>query len=109
MGTFYAGMKVNGLDLSPNYAGSVMAIVNGIGALTGIIVPYIVGILTPDVSHYYSYYFICICVSNIINNSLRCYLFGLDTEKCNNSRPCRFFNLYNERCKVKETGKMMYI
>nr|CAI5840232.1 unnamed protein product [Callosobruchus analis] len=26
MGTFYCGMKVNALDLSPNYAGTLMAI-----------------------------------------------------------------------------------
>ena len=30
-------MKVNALDLSPNYAGSLMATTNGIGALTGIL------------------------------------------------------------------------
>lgn len=41
-GTFYPGMKVNGLDLSPNYSGTLMALVNGIGAFTGIITPYIV-------------------------------------------------------------------
>lgn len=50
MGTFYPGMKVNPLDLSPNYAGTLMAITNGIGALTGIIVPTIVGVMTPNVS-----------------------------------------------------------
>lgn len=50
MGTFYPGMKVNPLDLSPNYAGTLMAIVNGIGAITGILAPYIVGVLTPNVS-----------------------------------------------------------
>ncbi|XP_024877927.1 putative inorganic phosphate cotransporter [Temnothorax curvispinosus] len=43
MGTFYPGMKVNGLDLSPNYSGTLMALVNGIGAFTGIFTPYIVG------------------------------------------------------------------
>ncbi|XP_067000244.2 putative inorganic phosphate cotransporter isoform X2 [Anabrus simplex] len=48
MGTFYPGMKVNALDLSPNYAGTLMAIVNGIGAITGIITPYLVGVLTPN-------------------------------------------------------------
>lgn len=53
MGTFYPGMKVNALDLSPNYAGTLMAIVNGIGAFTGIITPYLVGVLTPDVSVIY--------------------------------------------------------
>lgn len=40
-------MKVNALDLSPNYSGTLMAIVNGIGAFTGIITPYIVGVLAP--------------------------------------------------------------
>lgn len=30
------GMKVNALDLSPNFAGTLMGITNGIGALTGI-------------------------------------------------------------------------
>lgn len=50
MGTFYPGMKVNPLDLSPNYAGTLMAITNGIGAFAGILVPYIVGVMTPNVS-----------------------------------------------------------
>ncbi|XP_043464844.1 putative inorganic phosphate cotransporter isoform X4 [Leptopilina heterotoma] len=50
MGTFYPGMKVNALDLSPNYSGTLMALVNGIGALTGIITPLIVGALTPNKS-----------------------------------------------------------
>ncbi|CAH0564298.1 unnamed protein product [Brassicogethes aeneus] len=48
MGTFYCGMKVNGLDLSPNFAGTIMAISNGIGAITGIVSPSIVGHLTPQ-------------------------------------------------------------
>lgn len=50
MGAFYPGMKVNALDLAPNYAGTAMAIVNGIGAFTGIITPILVGQLTPSVS-----------------------------------------------------------
>lgn len=50
MGTFYPGMKVNSLDLSPNYAGSLMALTNGIGAITGIVAPYVVGVMTPEVS-----------------------------------------------------------
>lgn len=52
MGGFYPGMKVNALDLSPNYAGTLMAVTNGIGALTGILGPYLVGILTPNTSLY---------------------------------------------------------
>lgn len=50
MGNFYPGMKVNSLDLSPNYAGSLMALSNGLGALTGVAAPTFVGIMTPDVS-----------------------------------------------------------
>lgn len=76
MGTFYPGMKVNPLDLSPNYAGrfhfhlffvlcvfpilnsiqftgTLMAITNGIGAITGILSPYIVGVMTPNVSFFF--------------------------------------------------------
>lgn len=41
-------MKVNALDLSPNYSGTLMALVNGIGAFTGILTPYIVSELTPN-------------------------------------------------------------
>ncbi|KAK4874858.1 hypothetical protein RN001_014218 [Aquatica leii] len=48
MGTFYCGMKVNALDLSPNFAGTLMAIVNGIGAISGIITPYLIGALTSE-------------------------------------------------------------
>lgn len=50
MGTFYPGMKVNPLDLSPNYAGTLMALTNGIGAITGIITPALVGFMTTNVS-----------------------------------------------------------
>ena len=43
-------MKVNALDLTTNFSGTLMALVNGIGAITGIFVPYIAGVLTPNVS-----------------------------------------------------------
>ncbi|XP_014203401.1 putative inorganic phosphate cotransporter [Copidosoma floridanum] len=48
MGTALPGIMVNVLDLSPNYAGSLMAMTNGISALTGIVAPYIVGRLAPE-------------------------------------------------------------
>jgi ACS family sodium-dependent inorganic phosphate cotransporter len=37
MGAYYSGMKANNLDLSPNFAGAIMALTNGIGAIVGII------------------------------------------------------------------------
>lgn len=50
MGTFYSGHKANNLDLSPNYAGILMALSNGMGAISGMIGPYIVGVITTNVS-----------------------------------------------------------
>lgn len=50
MGFFYPSLKVNALDLSPNYAGTLMALVNGIGAISGIITPMIVGLIATNVS-----------------------------------------------------------
>uniref|UniRef100_A0AAR5QA61 Major facilitator superfamily (MFS) profile domain-containing protein n=2 Tax=Dendroctonus ponderosae TaxID=77166 RepID=A0AAR5QA61_DENPD len=48
MGCYYCGMKVNALDLSPNFAGTLMAIINGLGATSGIVTPYLAGALTED-------------------------------------------------------------
>ncbi|XP_046663298.1 putative inorganic phosphate cotransporter isoform X2 [Homalodisca vitripennis] len=48
MGFFYPSLKVNALDLSPNYAGTLMAIVNGTGAIAGVITPTLIGYLTPN-------------------------------------------------------------
>lgn len=49
MGTFFSGLKVNTLDLSPNHAGIIMALVNGIGSASGAVAPTLVGFLTIDV------------------------------------------------------------
>ncbi|XP_039284816.1 sialin [Nilaparvata lugens] len=48
MGAFVPSLKVNALDLSPNYAGTTLAFVNGIGSLAGIASPALVAILTPN-------------------------------------------------------------
>lgn len=50
MGAYYSGMKINALDITPNYAGTTTAMVNGIAAIAGIITPYLIGVLTPNVS-----------------------------------------------------------
>lgn len=49
VGFYYASMKVNSLDLGPNYAGSLIALVSLLGALAGIAAPTFVGFMTPDV------------------------------------------------------------
>lgn len=46
------GTYVNPLDLSPNYVGPLTALVNGAGSITGILAPYVIGLLTPNVSHH---------------------------------------------------------
>lgn len=50
MGFCYPSVRINSLDLSPNYSPTIMALVNGIGCLSGMITPYVAGILTPNVS-----------------------------------------------------------
>lgn len=47
---FYAGMKVNVNDLTRQYGGTIMAIVNGLSATAGIIGPYIAGHFAKDKS-----------------------------------------------------------
>lgn len=48
MGTFVPSLKVNALDLSPNFSGTLMALVGTIGCMSGVIAPYIVGIMVPN-------------------------------------------------------------
>lgn len=43
------GIAINSLDLSPNFAGILMGFSNTVSSITGIIVPYLVGIATPNV------------------------------------------------------------
>ncbi|XP_023164009.2 sialin-like isoform X2 [Drosophila hydei] len=48
MGPFYAGQKLTPIDMSPTYAGILTAICNGAGAVSGLLCPSIIGIMTPD-------------------------------------------------------------
>lgn len=48
MGFYYSSLKLNPLDISPNYAGTTMAIVNGLGAIAGAIVPLATGAMIED-------------------------------------------------------------
>lgn len=49
MGFFYSSLAINPIDLSPNYAGTVMGII-GYGTASGIISPYLTGVITTQVS-----------------------------------------------------------
>lgn len=46
-----AGLFSNPMDLSPNYSGTIMSIGNAAGALCGIVAPYTVTLLTPNVRY----------------------------------------------------------
>ncbi|XP_046751152.1 putative inorganic phosphate cotransporter [Diprion similis] len=48
MGPFYPGLMVNGVDLSPNFSGTMMAMMTAVGAVDGMLAPYLIGILTPN-------------------------------------------------------------
>ncbi|XP_014215960.1 putative inorganic phosphate cotransporter [Copidosoma floridanum] len=48
LGSSLPSVKVNVLDLTPNYAGSLMALTNCMASATGILTPYVVGLLTPN-------------------------------------------------------------
>lgn len=50
----FAGLdnsRINNMDLSPNYAPTIIAIVNSCGSIMGTVAPIAVGFLTPHVSH----------------------------------------------------------
>lgn len=49
-GIISAGLILNPIDLSPNYAGTLAGIMGTFGCLMGIVVPIIVSQLTPNVS-----------------------------------------------------------
>lgn len=50
------GFNVNHLDIAPRYASILMGISNGVGTLSGMVCPLIVGAMTKNkVSHFYSY------------------------------------------------------
>lgn len=45
-----SGLYANPMDISPNYSGAIASVANGVGAFIGVIVPYVIGVLTPNVS-----------------------------------------------------------
>lgn len=49
MGAYYPGMRVNTLDLAPNYAGILLAYTNGIGSNGSFIFPGITGMIITNV------------------------------------------------------------
>lgn len=49
-GFFATSSLVNAMDLSPNYSGTITGFTNGVGSLTGILVPWVIGVLTPNVN-----------------------------------------------------------
>ena len=49
-GFMAASLHLNQLDLSPNNAGMITALYNGLGAITSIVAPNLIGFLTPNVS-----------------------------------------------------------
>lgn len=49
-GCLSSSLYVNPIDISPSYSGAIASVANGIGATIGVLVPYVIGVLTPNVS-----------------------------------------------------------
>lgn len=49
MVSYDCNIKVNILDLSPNFAGTLTALIQCVGAISGTVAAYLIGILTKDV------------------------------------------------------------
>ena len=47
-GASYSGFEVNQIELSPNYAGTLMGIGNMFGNMCGFIAPYVAGVIVND-------------------------------------------------------------
>lgn len=58
-----AGFFVNHMDISPDFAGTLMGLTNSIGCMNGFIVPYIVAVLTQNnqTSYQWSFLFAIAC------------------------------------------------
>ena len=50
LGCFISGIKVNSFDLAPNYVSTLVGVTNSLGLISACIAPYIVGVMTPNVS-----------------------------------------------------------
>lgn len=49
-GFLTAGLNTNSMDLCPNYSGVLMSVANGAASITGILAPYMIGLMTPNVN-----------------------------------------------------------
>lgn len=61
-GMAYSSLRANNIDLSPNYAGVLMAIMNGLGGFAGLVTPWVVGfVITGEgsVDEWRTAFFIC--------------------------------------------------
>lgn len=47
---YYCGVRINHLDLSIHFAGILNAFINGLGSISGIITPWVIGIVAKDVN-----------------------------------------------------------
>lgn len=107
---------MNALDLSPNYSGTLMALVNGIGAFTGILTPYIVSELTPNqtLAQWRLVFWIVFVVFVLTNLIFVLYANGEvqywnDPEFVRREREERRMKIANEKGEVGKTKKRLKI
>lgn len=50
VGAYYAGVRLTSLDMSPRYAGTLMAISNSLGSISNLIAPFLEEFITQPVN-----------------------------------------------------------
>lgn len=93
MSGYLCSIKANAMDLSSNYAVSLLALVDGLGSLTGIVGSYMVGILTPNTSlvEWITVFWIIFGVLNVSNVIFVVWGSG-KTQRFNDRKVLRFYN-----------------
>lgn len=83
----YCGHNVNHMDLSPNFAGPLMGIINTVANIFSILAPLIVGVIVHDkvciIYYLCTYYFkkiyvLIIRISKLYENLIKRYVFNTD-------------------------------
>lgn len=81
-GIFFAGMKVNIVDISVNHSALVMAVVNGIGAIPGFLCSFIISKVAPNNAHEeWFYVFLGMLGIQVLTSLIYLILSGTDRRK----------------------------
>ena len=101
MGCSTSSILINALDLGPNYAGIIMGLTNGMSTLSGIVSPYVVGVITPNqtISEWRMVFWI-VCAFFVISNTIFLIYGSGEIQEWNDPA-----FLAKEKCKTKDKSE----